>query len=71
MSGSHFRDYHLLLDEQSDQIFSMFDAIAKRARKIGGTTIRSVGGIVRHQRIADNDVNMLSRKTCWPPPLVL
>jgi starvation-inducible DNA-binding protein len=55
MSGSHFRDYHLLLDEQGDQIFAMVDAIAERARKIGGTTIRSVGDIVRHQRIADND----------------
>jgi starvation-inducible DNA-binding protein len=55
MSGSHFRDYHLLLDDQGEQIFAMVDAIAERARKIGGTTIRSVGDIVRLQRIADND----------------
>ena len=55
MSGPHFRDYHLLLDDQSDQIFSMTDAIAERARKIGGTTVRSIGQIARLQRIADND----------------
>jgi starvation-inducible DNA-binding protein len=55
MSGRHFRDYHLLLDEQSDQIFAMTDPIAERARKIGGTTLRSVGHITRLQRIADND----------------
>src|SRR5215831_5888118 len=55
MSGSHFRDYHLLLDEHSDQIFAMTDAIAERARKIGGTTIRSIGDISRHQRLKDND----------------
>jgi starvation-inducible DNA-binding protein len=57
MSGSHFRDYHLLLDAHGDQIFAMVDGIAERARKIGGTTIRSVGDIIRHQRIADNDAN--------------
>ena len=56
-SGSHFRDYHLLLDEQSDQIFAMTDGIAERARKIGGTTIRSIGHIGREQRILDNDAN--------------
>ena len=55
MSGQHFRDYHLLLDEQADQLFAMTDDIAERARKIGGTTIRSVGDIVRHQRLRDND----------------
>lgn len=55
MSGSHFRDYHLLLDEQSDQIFAMTDDIAERARKIGGTTLRSIGHIARAQRILDND----------------
>src|SRR6476619_7105868 len=55
MSGSHFRDYHLLLDEQSDQIFAMTDPIAERARKIGGTTLRSIGHIARLQRLADND----------------
>lgn len=54
MSGRHFRDYHLLLDEQSEQIFAMTDAIAERARKIGGTTIRSIGDITRHQRLKDN-----------------
>ena len=55
MSGRHFRDYHLLLDEQGDQIFAMTDPIAERARKIGGTTLRSIGHIARQQRIADND----------------
>ena len=55
MSGPHFRDYHLLLDGQSDQIFAMTDDIAERARKIGGTTIRSVGQIAKLQRVKDND----------------
>src|SRR3979409_2583548 len=55
MSGSHFRDYHLMLDDQSGQIFSMTDAIAERARKLGGTTVRSIGQISRFQRIVDND----------------
>jgi starvation-inducible DNA-binding protein len=55
MSGPHFRDYHLMLDDQSEQIFSMTDAIAERARKIGGTTVRSIGQISRLQRIADNN----------------
>src|ERR1700742_2804043 len=55
MSGPHFRDYHLLLDDQGGQIISMTDAIAERARKIGGTTLRSIGQISRLQRIADND----------------
>jgi starvation-inducible DNA-binding protein len=55
MSGTHFRDYHLMLDEQSDQIFAMTDEIAERARKIGGTTIRSIGDINRKKRIPDND----------------
>ena len=55
MSGSHFRDYHLMLDEQGDQIFAMTDTIAERARKIGGTTLRSIGQISRFQRIADNE----------------
>jgi len=59
MSGSHFRDYHLLLDEQSEQIFAMTDPIAERARKIGGTTIRSIGHIARRQRIPDNDANFV------------
>jgi starvation-inducible DNA-binding protein len=55
MSGPHFRDYHLLLDEQGDQIFSIGDDIAERVRKIGGATIRSIGHISRLQRINDND----------------
>jgi starvation-inducible DNA-binding protein len=55
MSGRHFRDYHLLLDEQADQIFEMTDDIAERARKIGGTTLHSIGDISRHQRLKDND----------------
>jgi starvation-inducible DNA-binding protein len=60
MSGPHFRDYHLLLDEQSDQIFAMTDPIAERVRKIGGTTIRSTGHIARLQRIADNDAEFVT-----------
>jgi starvation-inducible DNA-binding protein len=55
MSGQHFRDYHLLLDEQASQIFAITDAIAERVRKVGGTTIHSIGHIARLQRIADND----------------
>ena len=55
MSGPHFRDYHLLLDEQADQIFKISDDIAERVRKVGGQTIRSIGQIARLQRIADND----------------
>jgi starvation-inducible DNA-binding protein len=55
MSGPHFRDYHLLIDEQADQIFSIGDDIAERVRKIGGTTIRSIGHIARLQRVTDND----------------
>jgi starvation-inducible DNA-binding protein len=60
MTGSHFRDYHLLLDEQSDEIFAMTDDIAERARKIGGTTIRSIGHIHREQRILDNDAEFVT-----------
>ena len=55
MSGPHFRDYHLLLDEHGDQIFAMTDPIAERVRKLGGLTIRSIGQIARTQRISDND----------------
>jgi starvation-inducible DNA-binding protein len=55
MSGPHFRDYHLLLDEQADQIFAMTDPIAERVRKLGGTTLRSIGHIARTQRVLDND----------------
>jgi starvation-inducible DNA-binding protein len=55
MSGAHFRDYHLLLDEQAAQIFAITDTVAERVRKIGGTTIRSIGHIARLQRLVDND----------------
>jgi starvation-inducible DNA-binding protein len=55
MSGPHFRDYHLLLDEQSDQIFAMTDELAERVRKLGQLTLHSIGEIARNQRIADND----------------
>jgi starvation-inducible DNA-binding protein len=55
MSGPHFRDYHLLLDEHGDQIFAMTDPIAERVRKIGGTTVRSIGHIARLKRVPDND----------------
>ena len=55
MSGPHFRDYHLLLDEHGDQIFAMTDPIAERIRKLGGTTMRSIGHIARMQRVLDND----------------
>ena len=55
MSGPHFRDYHLLLDEQADQVFAMTDPIAERVRKLGGLTIRSIGQISRTQRLLDND----------------
>jgi starvation-inducible DNA-binding protein len=60
MSGPHFRDYHLLLDEQSEQIFAMTDDIAERARKIGGTTVRSIGQIARLQRVLDNDADFVT-----------
>jgi starvation-inducible DNA-binding protein len=60
MSGPHFRDYHLLLDDQADQIFAMTDDIAERARKIGATSLRSIGDIARHQRIRDNDEEFVS-----------
>src|ERR1700723_402282 len=60
MSGQHFRDYHLLLDEHGDQIFAMTDDIAERARKIGGTTLRSISDITRHQRLRDNDAEKVS-----------
>jgi starvation-inducible DNA-binding protein len=55
VSGPHFRDYHLLLDEQADQIFATTDPIAERVRKIGGTTLRSIGQIAAQKRLADND----------------
>lgn len=62
MSGPHFRDYHLLLDEQATQIFAITDDIAERVRKIGGTTIRSIGQIAKLQRIADNDQEFVDAK---------
>ena len=55
VSGPHFRDYHLMLDEQGEQLFDMTDMLAERIRKIGGTTLRSIGDIARRQRIRDND----------------
>jgi starvation-inducible DNA-binding protein len=60
MSGPHFRDYHLMLDEQGEQIFAMTDDIAERARKVGGTTIRSIGHISRAQRLLDNDADFVT-----------
>ena len=57
LSGPHFRDYHLLLDEQADQIYAMTDPIAERIRKVGGETIKSIGHIARLQRISDNDAD--------------
>ncbi|MEJ0041800.1 MAG: DNA starvation/stationary phase protection protein [Rhizomicrobium sp.] len=60
MSGPHFRDYHLLLDEHADQIFAATDAIAERARKIGGTTLRSIGHAGRLQRLLDNDADYVT-----------
>jgi starvation-inducible DNA-binding protein len=60
MSGSHFRDYHLLLDEQADQIFATTDPIAERVRKIGATTLHSIGQIGRSQRILDNDADYVT-----------
>ena len=62
MTGRHFRDYHLLLDEHSDQIFAMTDDIAERGRKIGGATIRSISDITRHQRLKDNNAEVVSPK---------
>ena len=60
MSGPHFRDYHLMLDEQAEEIFETTDAIAERSRKIGGTTLRSVGHIARLQRLSDNDAEFVT-----------
>ncbi|MEN5363055.1 Dps family protein [Brevundimonas intermedia] len=57
VSGPHFRDYHLLLDEQSAEILAMTDPMAERARKIGGTTLRSIGQIAKESRVADNDAD--------------
>src|SRR5262245_53326618 len=60
ISGPHFRDYHLLLDEQAEQIFATTDELAERVRKIGGTTLRSVGDVARHQSIKDNDAQFVA-----------
>jgi len=60
VSGPHFRDYHLLLDEQGDQILATTDAIAERVRKIGGVTLRSIGHIGRLQRVLDNDAEYVT-----------
>ncbi|GGJ04662.1 Dps family protein [Neoroseomonas lacus] len=60
MSGPHFRDYHLMLDEQGEQIFATTDALAERARKVGGTTLRSIGHIARLQRLSDNDADYVT-----------
>jgi starvation-inducible DNA-binding protein len=60
MSGPHFRDYHLLLDEHGEQLFAVTDAIAERVRKIGGTTLRSIGEISRLQRVLDNDADYVT-----------
>lgn len=64
MSGPHFRDYHLMLDEQAAQIIGTTDDIAERVRKIGATTLRSVGDIARHQSLSDNDASSLDRLRC-------
>ena len=60
VSGPHFREYHLMLDEQGDQIFATTDDIAERVRKLGGTTIRSIGHIARLKRISDNDADFVT-----------
>src|SRR3954449_1475627 len=60
MSGPHFRDYHLLMDEQAEQIFATTDSIAERVRKIGGTTLRSIGNVSRLQRVLDNDADYVT-----------
>jgi starvation-inducible DNA-binding protein len=62
MSGRHFRDYHLLLDEHGDQLFAMTDDIAERARKLGASTIRSIGDIAAHQRLKDNNAEFVAPK---------
>jgi starvation-inducible DNA-binding protein len=62
LSGPHFRDYHLLLDEQADQIFKMTDDIAERTRKIGGNTLRSIGDISDNQRLQDNNEEFVSAR---------
>ena len=78
VSGPHFRDYHLLLDEQAEQIFATTDELAERVRKIGGITLRSIGDIARHQSLKDNDEpfvapsdmlrELMADNKAWPPP---
>lgn len=63
MSGRHFRDYHLLLDEQGDQLFAMTDAIAERARKIGGAALRSISDVSRNQRLQDNNEEFVAAES--------
>ena len=60
MTGPNFRDYHLLLDDQGEQIFAMSDVVAERIRKLGDTALRSIGDIARHQRVQDNDASSLT-----------
>jgi starvation-inducible DNA-binding protein len=60
MTGRHFRDYHMLLDDQGEQIFEMSDVVAERIRKLGDVTLRSIGDIARHQRVHDNDASSLT-----------
>jgi starvation-inducible DNA-binding protein len=60
MTGTHFRDYHLLLDEQGSQVFAMTDDIAERARKLGGTTLHSISDISKHQRLQDNNAEFVA-----------
>jgi starvation-inducible DNA-binding protein len=60
MSGPHFRDYHLLLDDQGDQLYAMTDPLAERVRKLGGVTLRSIGHIARLQRVSDNDAEFVT-----------
>ena len=62
MSGHHFRDYHLLLDEHGEQIFAMIDDVAERARKVGGTTLHSISDISRHRRLKDNNAEFVAPK---------
>jgi starvation-inducible DNA-binding protein len=60
VSGPHFRDYHLLLDDQSDQIYAMVDPMAERARKLGGNALRSIGQVKKLQRVLDNDADYVT-----------
>src|SRR5271156_6666532 len=66
MTGKHFRDYHLLLDEHADQIFAMTDPVAERARKLGGITLHSISDISKHQRLKDNNRESVAPRECLP-----